>query len=170
MLPVIVPTANTAYELPDSTGGEIEFRSGLIDYYSDQIQQGIFRANKPHLLIPPENLVEHLTLHFRQARDSTPGLHRGNDHRGTLSTYPEPGRGGLGHLTANLVHAYEVSLDKLLPKDTHDVRIAFARESYCGTEILHRMQFRRHLSKAGARSALHSACTESRDITQCKNN
>lgn len=139
MLPVIVATANAAHKLPDSPGSEIEFRRWLIDYDSNQIQQGLFRAKKPHLLIPPENLVEHLTLHFRHAGDGTPGLHRGNDYRGTLRTDPEPGRGGLGHMTANLVHAYEVSLDKLLPKDTHDVRIAFARESYCGTEILHRI-------------------------------
>ena len=92
---------------------------------------------EPHPLISPEYLAEHLTLQFPHWREGTSGFHRGNDHCGPLRTYPEPGSRGLGHLTANIVYAYKISLDKLLPKDTHDVRIAFARESHCRTEILH---------------------------------
>ena len=94
---------------------------------------------EPHLLISPEYLAEHLTLQFPHWREGTSGFHRGNDYCGTLGTDPEAGSGGLGHLTANVVDANEISFDKLLPKDTHDVRIAFACERDCGTEILHKI-------------------------------
>lgn len=88
-------------------------------------------------LIPPEYLGKHLSLTLSHAGNDTPGLHCGNDDCRATLTHPEPAGRRLGHLSAYLIHAYNVSLDKLLPKDAHDVSVALARKLYCGTEVFH---------------------------------
>ena len=88
-------------------------------------------------LIPSENLGEHLALALSHARNVAPRLHSRNDNSGTPLANPESGSGGLGHLTTNIIHANEIGLDNLLPKDTHDVSITLTSKFYGRSKVFH---------------------------------